>query len=87
LPVVLYGLETWSLTLREEHRPRAVNYEFEIKLEEVVVAYLRHRTERLRENTTVKQEIPSARTTCLLAKIRNGTSQKRGEGGFLTTKS
>jgi hypothetical protein len=22
LPVVLYGSETWSLTLREEHRPR-----------------------------------------------------------------
>ena len=21
-PVVLYGCETWSLTLREEHRPR-----------------------------------------------------------------
>jgi hypothetical protein len=24
LPVVLYGWETWSLTLREEHRPRVV---------------------------------------------------------------
>ena len=23
LPVVLYGCETWLLTLREEHRPRA----------------------------------------------------------------
>jgi hypothetical protein len=22
LPVVLYGCETWSLTLKEEHRPR-----------------------------------------------------------------
>jgi hypothetical protein len=22
LPAVLYGCETWSLTLREEHRPR-----------------------------------------------------------------
>jgi hypothetical protein len=22
LPVILYGCETWSLTLREEHRPR-----------------------------------------------------------------
>jgi hypothetical protein len=22
IPVVLYGCETWSLTLREEHRPR-----------------------------------------------------------------
>jgi hypothetical protein len=28
LPVVLYGCETWSLTLREEHRLRV----FEIKL-------------------------------------------------------
>jgi hypothetical protein len=24
LPVVLYGCETWSLTLREEHRKRAL---------------------------------------------------------------
>jgi hypothetical protein len=24
LPVVLYGCETWSLTLREEHRPGVV---------------------------------------------------------------
>jgi hypothetical protein len=24
LPVVLYGFETWSLTLREEHRLRAL---------------------------------------------------------------
>jgi hypothetical protein len=24
LPVVLYGCETWSLTLREEHRPRVI---------------------------------------------------------------
>jgi hypothetical protein len=24
LPVVLYGCETWSLTLREEHRVRVV---------------------------------------------------------------
>jgi hypothetical protein len=24
LPVVLYGRETWSLTLREEHRPRVL---------------------------------------------------------------
>jgi hypothetical protein len=24
LPVLLYGCETWSLTLREEHRPRVL---------------------------------------------------------------
>jgi hypothetical protein len=24
LPVVLYGCDTWSLTLREEHRPRVI---------------------------------------------------------------
>jgi hypothetical protein len=24
LPVVLYGCETWSLTLREERRPRVI---------------------------------------------------------------
>jgi hypothetical protein len=27
LPVVLYGCETWSLTLREEHRLRAASQE------------------------------------------------------------
>jgi hypothetical protein len=26
LPVVLYGCETWSLTLREEHRLRVFEY-------------------------------------------------------------
>jgi hypothetical protein len=26
LPVVLYGCETWSLTLRGEHRPRVFEY-------------------------------------------------------------
>ena len=26
LPVVLYGCETWFLTLREEHRPRVFEY-------------------------------------------------------------
>jgi hypothetical protein len=41
LPAVLYGCETWSLTLREEHRLRAVEYRvlrriFGPKREEVI---------------------------------------------------
>jgi hypothetical protein len=41
LPVVLYGCETWSLTLREEHRlkmfeNRVLRRIFELKRDEVV---------------------------------------------------
>jgi len=28
LPVVLYGCETWPVTLREEHRPRVLRWVF-----------------------------------------------------------
>jgi hypothetical protein len=35
LPVVLYGCETWSLTLREEHRLRVLRRIFEPKRDEV----------------------------------------------------
>jgi hypothetical protein len=40
LPVVLYGCETWPLTLREEHRPRvfenkALRRIFELRRDEV----------------------------------------------------
>jgi hypothetical protein len=31
LPVVLYGCETWSLTLREEHRLRVFDNSVEVK--------------------------------------------------------
>jgi hypothetical protein len=35
LPVVLYGCETWSLTLREEHRLRVLRRIFGSKMDEV----------------------------------------------------
>jgi hypothetical protein len=35
LPVVLYGCETWSLTLREEHRLRMLRGIFGLKRDEV----------------------------------------------------
>jgi hypothetical protein len=35
LPVVLYGCETWSLTLREEHRLRVLRRIFGLKRDEV----------------------------------------------------
>jgi hypothetical protein len=34
-PVVLYGCETWSLTLREEHRLRVLKRIFGLKRDEV----------------------------------------------------
>jgi hypothetical protein len=42
LPVVLYGCETWSLTLREEHRlrvteNRVLRRKFETKKNEIVI--------------------------------------------------
>jgi hypothetical protein len=36
LPVVLYGCETWSLTLREEHRLRVFGRIFGPKKDEVI---------------------------------------------------
>jgi hypothetical protein len=35
LPVVLYGCETWSLSLREEYRPRVLGRIFGPKRDEV----------------------------------------------------
>jgi hypothetical protein len=32
LPVALCGRETWSLTLREEHRPRVFDYRMQRKI-------------------------------------------------------
>ena len=36
LPVVLYGCETWSLTLREEHRQRVLRRVFGPRSDEVM---------------------------------------------------
>ena len=46
LPVVLYGCETWSLTLREEHRLRV----FENKVGPYLGRYLGLREMKLQEN-------------------------------------
>jgi hypothetical protein len=52
LPVVLYGCETWSLTLREEHKltvfqKRAQKRELRPKREEVTGGWRRPRNEEL----------------------------------------
>jgi len=43
LPVVLYGCETWSLTLREEHRLRV----FENGAEENILTWKRRSNRKL----------------------------------------
>jgi hypothetical protein len=52
LPVVLYGCETWSLSLREEHRPtvfenRVLRRIFGSKREEVTGEWRRLHNEKL----------------------------------------
>jgi hypothetical protein len=51
LPVVLYGCETWSLTLREEHRLRAFENrllrKIELKRDEVVGGWRKLHNEKL----------------------------------------
>jgi hypothetical protein len=52
LPVVLYGCETWSVTLREEHRLSAFNIRllrkiYESKWDEVTGEYRRLHKEKL----------------------------------------
>jgi hypothetical protein len=54
LPVVLYGCETWSLTLREEHRLRVLENRvlrriFGSKRDEVTVGRRKLHNEELRD--------------------------------------
>jgi hypothetical protein len=52
LPVVLYGCETWSLTLREEHRLRVFENVLRIifgpKRDEVIGSWIKPHEEELR---------------------------------------
>jgi len=55
LPVVLYGCETWSLTLREEHRlrvfeKRLLSIVFEPKRDEVIGEWRKLHNEELRDH-------------------------------------
>jgi hypothetical protein len=47
LPVVLYGCETWSLTLREEHRLRVLRRIFGPKRDEVTGGWRQLHNEEL----------------------------------------
>jgi hypothetical protein len=47
LPVVLYGCETWSLTLREEHRLRVIMRLFGPKRDEVTGGWTKLHNEEL----------------------------------------
>jgi hypothetical protein len=49
LPVVLYGCETWSLTLREEHRLRVLRRIFGPKRDEVMREWRKMHNEELRD--------------------------------------
>jgi hypothetical protein len=54
LPVVLYGCETWSLTLREEHRLRVFENRvlrriFGLKMDEVTGEWRKLHNEELRD--------------------------------------
>jgi hypothetical protein len=49
LPVVLYGFETWSLTLREKHRLRALRGIFGPKRDEVTGERRKLHNEELRD--------------------------------------
>jgi hypothetical protein len=49
LPVVLYGFETWSLTLREERRLRVLRRVFGPKREEVTGEWRKLHNEELRD--------------------------------------
>jgi hypothetical protein len=49
LPVVLYGCETWSLTLREEHRVRMLRRIFRPKKDEVTGEWRKLHNEELRD--------------------------------------
>jgi hypothetical protein len=49
LPVVLYGFETWSLTLRGEHRPRVLGRIFEPKRDEVTGEWRKLHIEELND--------------------------------------
>jgi hypothetical protein len=47
LPVVLYGCETWSLTLREEHRLRVLRRIFGPRRDEVTGGWTKLHNEEL----------------------------------------
>ena len=47
LPVVLYGCETWSLTLREEHKLRVLKSMFGLKRDEVTGGWRKLHNEEL----------------------------------------
>jgi hypothetical protein len=47
LPVVLYGCETWSLTLKEEHRLRVLRRIFGLKGDEVMGGWRKLQNEEL----------------------------------------
>jgi hypothetical protein len=49
LPVVLYGCETWSLTLREEHRPRVFKNSVLWSIQHILAVCGGYILEKLRE--------------------------------------
>jgi hypothetical protein len=59
LPVVLYGCETWSLTLRKEHRLRVLRRIFGWKRDEVTGEWRKLHNEEL-------HDLYSSSCTCII---------------------
>jgi hypothetical protein len=82
LPVVLYGCETWSLTLREEHRLRAFENRvlrriFGAKMDEVTGEWRKLHNEELRD----LYSSPSIITTIKSRRMRWAAHVARMGGG------
>ena len=58
MPVVLYGCETWSLTLREAHRPKVLRKIFGSKMEDVTGEWRRLHNEKLNNSCFSPNFIP-----------------------------
>jgi hypothetical protein len=84
LPVVVYGCETWSLTLREEHRLRVFEYRmlrriYEPKREEVIGEWRKIHTEKLNDLYSAPNIIRGMKSRMRWAGNVERMGERRGE--------